>query len=217
MATDILSHSDLYHDSFYTSETFRGPSLHFHRRALGLSGPIDAHQRVELIYAVLTSWGMHRMGPGGSKMVPFDPFIDGITSLLPSISSLAAASYSRISETEWSTLETIFRGLRAMESKTSIVGNSKVMAHLLPHLVAPVDRQYTFKFLFRNTDVKNDIDMEWQLFRKIHEEFFYTIANDALFQNKAKTWIANQDRYPWDTSVLKVVDNLVIGALRSRV
>jgi hypothetical protein len=48
--------------------------------------------------------------------------------------------------------------------------------------------------------------------RKIHEEFYYPIADNLDFQRKAKNWTANNDSFPWDTSILKVIDNLVIGA-----
>ena len=41
------------------------------------------------------------------------------------------------------------------------MGNSKVLAHLLPNLIPPVDREYTLTFLFRNKQVTNGLNEEW--------------------------------------------------------
>lgn len=119
-----------------------------------------------------------------------------------------------VKDADWALLEGVFRAIKVMESNTTIVGNSKVMAHLFPNAIAPVDREYTLKFLFGTGNITNDLDKEWLLLRKIHEEFFYPIAQDTGFQKQAQKWIANQTKWPWDTSPLKAVDNLVIGAMK---
>ena len=49
--------------------------------------------------------------------------------------------------------------------------------------------------------------------RKILSEFYYPIASAPKFQDKAKCWMADEANFSWDTSILKVVDNLVIGAM----
>jgi len=85
------------------------------------------------------------------------------------------------------------------------------MAHLLPNLVTPVDREYTLKFLFGRGDITNGIDIEWKKLRQVLEGFFYPIGQSSVFQPKAKEWLDLPERYKWDTSPLKIVDNLVIG------
>lgn len=102
-----------------------------------------------------------------------------------------------------------------MASKTSLVGNSKVMAHALPNLVPPVDRQYTLRFLFGNTNIRNELEHEWDRLQLILQNFFYPIVLDRAFKAKANTWQENQVEFVWDTSPLKIVDNLVIGLLKS--
>ena len=54
---------------------------------------------------------------------------------------------------------------------------------------------------------------EWLLLRKILEEFFYPVVADLKFSSLAASWIASP-KFPWDTSLLKVVDNLVIGSFK---
>jgi hypothetical protein len=53
------------HDTFYRAQVFGGPSLHFHLRSLDAAIAQDFERFAESVYAVLASWGMHRMGPGG--------------------------------------------------------------------------------------------------------------------------------------------------------
>ena len=51
------------------------PSVYFHSRTLerlktiGLSKALEDTYFFEYLYATLTSWGMHRMGPKGAKLV----------------------------------------------------------------------------------------------------------------------------------------------------
>ncbi|MEW6662091.1 MAG: hypothetical protein ACOY9Y_09010 [Bacillota bacterium] len=210
---DILSKADAYHEQYYASETFSGPSLHFHRRALEVEYE-NWTEKIELIYAVLASWGMHRMGAKGSKMQPFTSFQKSVDSVKQEIETLRQTLPYNLSSSKWSALERVFKTIKVMASGTTIVGNSKVLAHLLPNLVAPVDREYTMNYLFGSKMFQNGLDREWRLMRKIHEEFYYPIADNQDFQKKAKTWTANNDSFPWDTSILKVIDNLVVGAMQ---
>ena len=212
--TQVLRNLASFHSQYYAVKTFGGPSLHFHRRALGLLGRVPPSAQAELIYGVLASWGMHRMGKGGSKMVPFDVFERSVLAVRPRLTAGRKINPSSMHESDWALLEVVFKTLKVMQSKTSIVGNSKVMAHLMPNAIAPVDREYTIKFFFGNGNITNDIDKEWLLLRKIHEEFFYPIVSDARFAKKAGKWIADQAKWPWDTSELKVADNMVIGAMK---
>ena len=209
----ILRRLDTLHSRFYAVKTFGGPSLHFHRRALGFEGQVSAEQQAELVYAALTSWGMHRMGSGGSKMVPYEVFREAIRNLTPQIQAATEIDPAGMTARDWALLEKIFCGIKVMATKTSVVGHSKVMAHFIPNAIAPVDRQYTLRYLFGNGSIRNGLAGEWRLLRKIHEEFFYPIVANADFQKQASQWMANQAQWQWDTSSLKIADNLVIGAL----
>ena len=212
---DILSQADAYHEKYYGSETFSGPSLHFHHRALAVEHA-NWTEKAELVYATLASWGMHRMGTKGSKMQSFASFERSIAAVRVGIEELQQVIPHNLSLSDWQTLERIFKEVKVMASGTTIVGNSKVLAHLIPNLVAPVDREYTLNYLFGSKMFQNGLDREWRLMRKIHKEFFYPISDNEDFRNKTETWMANSESYPWDTSMLKIIDNLVIGAMRKK-
>jgi hypothetical protein len=207
----LLATLDEAHDAYYREAIFAGPSLHFHLRALEAAQARDFERFVEYLYSVLASWGMHRMGSGGSKMREFHEFHGSLRIVWPMALQLRDKLPSTLNESDWSTLREVFRRISCMASGTSLVGNSKVMAHLLPNLIPPIDREYTLKFLFRHGRIANGIEVEWKKLEQILTGFFYPVAQLPFFQQKAEQWVAQKDRFKWDTSALKVADNLVIG------
>jgi hypothetical protein len=207
----LLATLDGAHDAYYREVIFGGPSLHFHLRALEAAQAGDFERFVEYLYAVLASWGMHRMGPGGSKMREFDEFHGSLRIVWPIALQLRDKVPSALNDSDWSTLREVFCRIRCMASDTSLVGNSKVMAHLLPNLIPPIDREYTLKFLFRHGRIANGIEVEWKKLEQILSGFFYPVAQQPFFQQKVEQWLAQEDRFKWDTSALKIADNLVIG------
>ncbi len=209
---DILTNADRYHQAYYKAETFRGPSLYFHRRALNTWQSPDALAHLEYVYATLASWGMHRMGKGGSKMESFDTFRRSVDPLRDKISEAQKFDPRKMNAEGWALLKEIFQGINVMASGTSLVGNSKAMHHMMPNIVPPIDREYTLRYLRGNTNIKNDPDHEWRIMKEIISDFFIPVASNREFASKAEKWMARQDEYPWDTSVLKVVDNLLIGS-----
>lgn len=213
--SDILANAERYHRSYYVAETFRGPSLYFHQRALATGRSSDFVLHLEYVYATLVSWGMHRMGPGGSKMQPFETFRRSAESLRDRIALCQGFDPERMSPSDWSVLCDVFRGIKVMATGTSIVGNSKVMHHMMPNIVPPIDRAYTLRYLWGNTNIANDVDGEWQTMRDIISTFFIPVISDSDYASSASMWMGNLDLHPWDTSLMKVVDNLIIGSSRA--
>lgn len=212
---DILTNAERYHRAYYQAGTFGGPSLYFHRRAIETRQSPLVLNHLEYVYATLASWGMHRMGSAGSKMLGFDVFCRSIESLKDKIAEAQQLAPPSMSLRGWEVLKEMFQGINVMASGTRLVGNSKVMHHLIPNIVPPIDREYTLRYLRGNTNIRNDKDLEWQIMKEIISDFFIPIACDAGFEAKGREWMARQGEYPWDTSLLKVVDNLVIGWRKS--
>jgi hypothetical protein len=208
--SELLANADGWHEAYYRAETFGGPSLYFHHRALDTRRSPASVQHLEYVYATLASWGMHRMGAGGSKMRAFDAFRDSVGPLTQKILNAQGFEPAQMDEHAWATLKAIFSGLRIMASSTSLVGNSKVMHHMLPNIVPPIDREYTLRYLCGNTTIANDIEREWQTMKEMISGFFIPVAVDPTFAAKAEIWIAAG--HPWDTTVMKVIDNLLIGS-----
>ncbi len=209
---EILSNADKYHRAYYKADTFHGPSLYFHHRALSTRHEPASLPHIEYVYATLASWGMHRMGKGGSKMQSFEIFCQGIIALKGRIAKAQGFDAQEISDDNWGILKEIFFGINAMASGTSIVGNSKVMHHMLPNVIPPIDREYTLRFLRGNTTIKNDLEKEWLMMKEIITHFFVPISSNTNFYSMAKYWMKRHEEYPWDTSIFKIIDNLIIGA-----
>jgi hypothetical protein len=211
----LLQSLDVARAAYYRAGTFGGPSLYFHLRALEAGKDADFVRFAESVYALLAAWGMDRMGRGGSKMREFEDFETSLKPLWPGVLRLQQATPENLGESGWRDLREVFCGIRCMATGTSLVGNSKVMAHALPNLVAKVDREYTLRFLFGSTNIADDLEREWEKLRLILRAFFYPVVRTEPFKLKGKEWQAKRAEFRWDTSPLKIADNLVIGLLKS--
>jgi hypothetical protein len=214
---DLVENFKKYIDYYYDNEKFSGPSVYFHCKVLEMirntktveeySKLLDNDQFLERIYATLTAWGMHRMGPKGAKMCDFKPFCESIRSQKGNLIRLYGYKLSIISESELnkikSIIEDIFNGIRISppEIKAKIVGNSKILHHLLPDLMPPIDREHTLKFFERHITIKNQTELFWEIFVK-----FFTISKRLNL--KEDDW---KNGRHFDTSIPKLIDNAIIG------
>jgi hypothetical protein len=207
----LLAALEMAHEAYYRKERFSGPCLHFHLESLKAAHEQQFDKFIESAYAMLAAWGMHRMGDGGSKMCEFDEFSSSVRKVWPHFVNLREKLRDNLVAEDWDQLRDTFCGIRCMATGTSLVGNSKVMAHMLPNLVPPVDREYTLNFLYGSKQIKNSLEYEWKKLKEMLQEFFYPVAKHPTFQREAQAWLSRRDQFRWDTSQLKIVDNLVIG------
>jgi hypothetical protein len=209
LVSDLLINFEQYHSDFYANDKFKGPSHHFHIRAL----TAPESEKPEMTYAMLVSWGMHRMG-GGAQMNDYEIFHKSILNSLKHIQKLINYKLEDITEKEMIVFKTIFDTLDPMLSSKKIVAVSKVLAHYLPDIVAPIDNEYTFQFICqepRNTNPPRNWT-EFELFENIHLNLFKRVVIDTKFKSIATQWL-NNPKFPWDTSLPKIVDNLIVGKI----
>lgn len=198
---------------FNARETFTGPSLHYHLASLEAAEKGDINQFIDMTYALLPSWGMHRMGRRGPKMVEFTAFRKSILAVENDLRALREETPLTIQREDWKRLERAFRGICCMRTNVKLIGNSKVLAHWLPNLVPPIDREYTLAFIPYSGDISG-ISKGWEIMEILLREFFYPISVDAEFCAFAERTLAHSKMGTWHTSSLKLVDNLLIGANR---
>lgn len=162
-------------DAFEASAAFPGPSLYFHERALATrrrhataASLLADDQFLEYVYAVLPAWGMHRMGNQAAKVVEFDDMATSFRALTVPIQELWTRQITEVLPDEaplvgkkvWS----IIASLKVSRSETRIVAGSKALHHVLPDLVPPIDRQYTFQFFTGQKSVPHGDErafLEW--------------------------------------------------------
>lgn len=115
---------------------------------------------LEYVYAVLPAWGMHRMGSHKAKVGDFEPIVAPLRSQRATLEELWTLEITNLdpgvsdsmAELAWQ----IIISIEVSTSRTQIVAGSKFLHHLLPDLVPPIDRQYTFSFFTGQKAVPSD-------------------------------------------------------------
>jgi hypothetical protein len=107
-------------------------------------------------------------------------------------------------------LEKVFCNLIVMESKRRIVGVSKALHFLLPDLIMPIDGKYTLPAFYGYNKFSNTPKKEFITFRQIFREFLE--ITDRLQLNQSDV-----DGEKWNTSVPKLIDNAIIGLMKSEI
>lgn len=211
-AERLYSNFSYYITKFDESKRFSGPSWYFHFRTLDrlrkherLSDVFDDVLFFEYLYATLVSWGLHRMGPGGAKLVDFHTFKDSIRKQKNSIVKLREIRLLDLLEEEpLGIIDKIWRIIDKMEvsaTKTKLTANSKALHHLLPNLIPPIDREYTIKFFFNNKTIGG---RDERIFRMIYPWF---LKIGLVNKTKIKKIVGRE----FHTSETKVIDNAIVG------
>jgi len=197
---------------FERSGIFSGPSLYFHKRTIDTlrclnttSDAIKSTDFLELLYATLTSWGMHRMGPGNTKLRDFPEFTSSIRHNRSRISELENISLAEMTDIEFEQIKKkvwhIIMNLEISIAEARIVPNCKALHHILPKLIPPIDRTYTYNFFYgRNHLTISEMDAFFEMYER-----FRCIAKAQ------KIKIRQLVNCGWNTSEIKVLDNAIMG------
>lgn len=188
-----------------SANNFGGPSLYFHQKALAYQqSEFLSDRHIEYVYATLVAWGMHRMGLTGAKMPNYDEFKESIVAHKDKLEELRGKRIEYITRNEIDSiiesLSIICFSIKGSTSNSHLVSGSKTLAHILPNLVCPMDRQYTLRFFeFRNKDTENE------KFKYVMREMwnFYQDPNN-LASVKYLLGECFNENYP------KIFDNLII-------
>ena len=161
-----------------------GPSLYFHKVLVRAADEVtnlkiraQSLSYVERLYACLVSWGIHRFDNPRARLVEFPQFRDQVVSAAGSLSDLADFRLEELSKKDFklviSWLSPVVDGMKIVVADWALVVNSRLLHHLLPHLIPPIDRNYTLQyFIGRQDDSGNDPSYT---FEKILRSF-WTVA-----------------------------------------
>jgi hypothetical protein len=145
---------------FESRRIFSGPSVYFYGELLKLIRSVPSLQDlawndrlIELSYATLTSWGMHRMGERvATKLTEYPVFRDAVRGFIEPASVLSNRRITELSEEEAGILTEQLAALverpGISASESPLVANAKMLHFLLPDLVPPIDRTYTGRFFY---------------------------------------------------------------------
>jgi hypothetical protein len=149
---ELVKHiSHYYKKSLTVLNEFGGPSVYFHVQAIKQQRlDFMSERHIEMIYATLASWGMHRMGATKAKMVEFDAFRQSLVRQQSRLSEFRRLKIDECAEEQYcyylDGLKGIYTALAVSKSNSTLVAHSKTLAHILPHLIPPIDRKYTVRF-----------------------------------------------------------------------
>lgn len=198
--------------AFDRADTFSGPSLYFHAKAIGYlhscRSSVEAVQTDEFfdwVYATLASWGMHRMGPGKTKLRELPEIRDSVRAHLAQIRELQDIRLVDVPQPELGALSRqlwhLVDQLKVSVAEAKIVANTKVLHHVLPELLPPIDRSYTFNFFYNRTMLTIP---EGEAFREMFLRLHRVItANRDIVRSLVGSG--------WNTSETKVLDNALVG------
>jgi hypothetical protein len=207
---------------------FGGPCVYFHReclRARDVGFLSDRH--LEMLYATLTAWGMHRMGDAErtkAKLAEWGEFRDSLlrggTLLGPALTARMRGSTEHEYAEAISALWPCYRVLHLSVSEATVVANSKALFHLLPELVPPIDRQYTVRFFgqkpedwrdgkgkFRPVTLPQRLEDQFELFRNICVKVKH-LADGVVAAN-----LDNEQRQHGLTAP-KAIDNAIVNYVK---
>lgn len=168
--------------------SFGGPCVYFHDECLRAGAEEFLSRRhVEMLYATLTAWGMHRMGDPTktkTKLTHWERFSGSILAERDVLERFRRYKMIEMSEIEYAeavlALKPTYRRLKLSVSNATVVVNSKALFHLFPDLIPPIDRQYTVRFFtqaperwrdrkgkFQIVSLPTGLDQQFDLFRDI--------------------------------------------------
>jgi hypothetical protein len=227
---ELIQNIDYYYQlSLSVLNEFGGPSIYFHVQAIKeQKDHFLSYRHIEMIYATLASWGMHRMGDPGdtkAKMVEFDQFYNSIILNKDKLIKLINLRMDGITNDEYievfRLLEPIYKTLRVSISNATIVAHSKVLAHILPNLLPPIDRQYTIRFFtqdnrnfftnsgqFKLVSLPDGIDEQYNAYLK-----YCVNIKDILDNCDLKKFEINSNSF--NTSYPKIIDNVIMAFVKN--
>jgi hypothetical protein len=229
-AAFLADYGRYFANSYAQFCAFGGPCVHFHQECLRAGEQEFLSDRhLEMLYATLTAWGMHRMGNSDrtkTKLVEWKAFRDSLRADGEVFERLRHLRLLDLSDMEYADvlrkLEPVYRRLKLSEAGATIVVNSKALFHLLPHLVPPIDRQYTVRFFtqtrerwrdatgkFRMVMLPPSLDAQVDLFRTLCLEI-KRLADQVDPDIFAREFKEHKVTAP------KAIDNAIVSFVRSQ-
>ena len=208
---------------------FGGPSLYFHQEAVKVQkSDFLSFRHLEMMYATLASWGMHRMGDPEetkAKLVEFDEFRNSILNQRERLNEYKEYRFEEISNERYleifDDIKDVFLGLRISISNTILVANAKTLAHILPDLFPPLDRNFIVRFFtqdeseffkgdgkYRTIQIPSGNERQFEMFKDLCNKI-----KELFGRCDKKLFCVNGVGF--NTSYPKIMDNLIVAYVKS--
>jgi hypothetical protein len=159
-----------------------------------------------------------------AKMVEFEKFKQSIAAQRSKLKEFTTLGTDSCHDQQYvnylEDLKGIYYGLEVSISDATIVAHSKTLAHILPNLIPPIDRQYTVRFFtqdnkefftesgkYRLVNLPKGIEAQFNDFEK------YASCMKALF-NRCDRGLFTINKASFNTSYPKIMDNLIMAFVK---
>lgn len=225
----LADHMRHFADSYAHFKAFGGPCVHFHIECLqaGRDGFLSV-RHLEMLYATLTAWGLHRMGDEQktkAKLTEWERFRDSILSQSSTLKQFQGLSMLQMPRLEYERtvlqMRAIYDSLDLSVSKSTVVVNSKALFHIFPDLIPPIDRQYTIRFFtqpsanwrsksgkFRQIVLPAGPDAQFQLFKSM-------CVKIKELADRVNPIVFEEQRCRHNVAGPKAVDNAIVKYVRT--
>ncbi|MBI3812436.1 MAG: hypothetical protein HY283_09580 [Nitrospirae bacterium] len=216
-----------FSDSYNQFVAFGGPCVYFHLECLRAGETFLSERHIEMLYATLTAWGMHRMGDSEktkTKLKDWKRFRASLIDQATPLQKFRCYHMLEMSETEYSDevlrLRPYYEALDLSESDATIVVNSKALHHLFPDFIPPIDRQYTIRFFrwapkewrdakgkFKTITLPKSAEGQFDLF---HE----TCVDIKRLSDQIGPVLFEDERRRYNVTAPKAIDNAIVNFVR---
>lgn len=160
---------------------------------------------IELVYTTLISWNMNQRG---ARLSEFSTFKESLIMQKKHFISLEQNKIEQQLDLDelTETLKILFTNLQLVaKDKPKLVTFSKTLHFFLPNLLMPIDRSYTIKFFYNNTNVPGFDDRQFEMYCTIFKQFREFSMNYNL-----DSQIDNN----WNRNIPKIIDNIIIAYMQ---
>jgi hypothetical protein len=224
----IADQKKYFFGSYEQFAAFGGPCVYFHRECLQAGEEAFLSKRhIEMLYATLTAWGMHRMGNSETtrtKLTDWERFQGSLIVHAAGLQQFKRHRLSDMSEAEYSDavsrLQPYYNALDLSVSDATIVANSKALHHLFPNFIPPIDRQHTIRFFrqppekwrdtkrrFRAIQLPVQLDAQFDLFRK-------TCVDIKRLADRVDPTLLEEQHRQHGVTAPKALDNAIVNYVR---
>ena len=227
--SSLLADQERYFASSYKEfVSFGGPCVYFHDECLRAgTEEFLSRRQIEMLYATLTAWGMHRMGDPEAtktKLTNWGCFHGSIVNQSSALHQFRNYRMLEMSEAEYSdaviALKPHYCALKLSISGATVVVNSKALYHLFPEFIPPIDRQYTIRFFtqsperwrdskgkFRVISLPAGLDPQFELFHN-------TCVNIKKLADQIDPGILENERRQHGVAAPKALDNAIVNYVK---
>jgi len=224
-ANFLAAHPTYFEGSYEGFCGFGGPCVYFHQECLrARQEGWFSTRHVEMLYATLTAWGMHRMGEGKTKLNGWLAFRDSLVATESLLRPFQRLTMAELTEQEYAnalqSLWPAYSMLKLGVSDATVVINSKALFHILPHLIPPIDRQYTIRFFqqpperwrdkkgaFRAVSLPPTKEAQFQLFRD-------TCIRIKRIADKVTRSLWQEELHSCGVTLPKAIDNAIVNYVK---